>query len=130
MLTRGLVDGEYLGSRSALVTDSEGTRGVENLKAIGKVNEFQEIAINGLGENGLHDGLLKMASESEAAHKSRKPGHTCQPVTIAKSIGASTSGLHDVLNFSPWLPTKLQKRSTSWPTNSSCRSTPLGSVWF
>jgi len=57
LLTRGLVDGEYLGSRSALVTDSEGTRGVENLKAIGKVNEFQEIAINGLGENGLHDGL-------------------------------------------------------------------------
>jgi hypothetical protein len=48
-------DGEDLGCRSALVANSEGTRGVEDLKAIRKVNELQEITIDGLGENGLID---------------------------------------------------------------------------
>ena len=39
-------DGEDLGCRSALVADSEGTREVEDLKAIQKVNKFQEITMD------------------------------------------------------------------------------------
>ena len=50
-------DGEDLGCRSAFVADPEGTRRVEDFKAIRKVNELQEITIDGLRENGLHDRL-------------------------------------------------------------------------
>ena len=50
-------DGEDLGCRLALVANSEGTCGVDDLKAIRKVNELQEITIDGLRENGLHDRL-------------------------------------------------------------------------
>ena len=55
-LTAVVVGGEHLGCGSALVTNSDGTRGVEDLKAIGKVNDFREITINGF-EESLHDRL-------------------------------------------------------------------------
>ena len=50
-------DSEDLGCRSALVADSEGTRQVQDLKPVRKVNELQEITIDGLRGNGLHDRL-------------------------------------------------------------------------
>jgi len=51
-------DGENLGCRLALVADSEGTRGVEDLKAIQKVNKLQEILPSkDSREHGLHDKL-------------------------------------------------------------------------
>ena len=50
-------DVKDLGCRSALVTDSEGTRGLEDLKAIQKANYLQEAAIDGPGENSLYDRL-------------------------------------------------------------------------
>jgi hypothetical protein len=48
------------GCRSALIANSEGTRGVEVLKAIRKVVERWasfKITIDGPGENGVYDRL-------------------------------------------------------------------------
>jgi hypothetical protein len=75
------------------------------------VNKLQQVAIDGSGKDRLYNSLRSGYCEANPGETgARKP--TNQPVTIAKSTGASTPELRIILKLSPWFPTTAQNVST------------------
>lgn len=48
---------KYLSNRLAFVADLEGTRGVEDFEAVRQKDQLQQITIDGIGKDSLHDRL-------------------------------------------------------------------------